>query len=183
MLTDLWDFRRQLEQQEILICFNGPLSQSIIEEIGAAVKKYLESENPGNPRLMDVFAVYIEQTQNIRNYARRKAAGTGKETPFDGITLLIAREGEDYLVASGNLVDKADLPHLLAALDEVRDLDADGLKALYKERRRQARDESNPFSGAGLGIIDMARKTSRPLEYHVRELDNEQVFFNLIAVI
>ncbi|MBI2382235.1 MAG: hypothetical protein HYV16_15890 [Gammaproteobacteria bacterium] len=183
MLTDLWDFRQQLEEAQILICFNGPLSQSIIEEIGAAVKKYLETEMPGHGKLLDVFSVYIEQTQNIRNYSRRKAAGQGELPPYNGITLLIGRQGENYVVASGNIIDKGDIPPLRAALDHLRGLDAAALKALYKEQRRKPHDEHDAHAGAGLGLIDMARKTCQPLEYRLRDIDAGHAFFNLIAVI
>lgn len=182
MLIDLWEFRRQLEDAQILICFNGPLSQSIIEEIGAAVKKYLETETPGNTKLLDVFSVYIEQTQNIRNYSRRKLETRG-EYPYNGITLLIGRQGDNYVVASGNIIDKADVPALRDKLDQLHKLDAAALKLLYKEQRRKPMNEQDPHASAGLGLIDMARKTCQPLEYRVRDIDSEHVFFNLIAVI
>ena len=60
-------------------------------------------------------------------------------------------------------------------------LDATGLKALYKEERRKPRAED--ALGAGLGLIDMARKTSVPLEYQVQPVDGNTVFFNLKAVV
>ena len=39
---DLFDMRGVFTRQEIMICFNGPFSRSIIEELGNAVKRYLE---------------------------------------------------------------------------------------------------------------------------------------------
>lgn len=178
---DLWTLRCQFEDANIQICFNGPLSHSIIEELGLAVKRYLENETPGSEKMMDVFSVYIEQTQNVRNYAQHKISIGSDPMRFNAITLLIGRDGDRYLVSSGNLVDMADLPALCAKIDHLRTLDAAGLKALYKEERRKPR--SDDAMGAGLGLIDMARKTSQPLEYLVQPVDAQTVFFNLKAVV
>lgn len=178
---DLWTLRRQFEDANIQICFNGPLSHSIIEELGLAVKRYLENETPGSEKMMDVFSVYIEQTQNVRNYVQRKVSTGADPVRFNAITLLIGREGDRYLVSSGNLVDLTDLPVLRSRIDHLRTLDAAGLKAFYKEERRKPVSED--AMGAGLGLIDMARKTSQPLEYQIQPVDEETVFFNLIAVV
>ena len=56
-----------------------------------------------------------------------------------------------------------------------------GLKVLYKEQRRKPVMDN--ASGAGLGLIDMARKASQPLAYEVQEIDNNTAFFTLKAVV
>ena len=178
---DLWELRRQFDEANIQICFNGPLSHSIIEELGMAVKRYLENEARDSGNMLDVFSVYIEQTQNVRNYAQRKIAAGGDPARFNSITLLIGRDGDRYQVASGNLVDVADVPVLTKKIDYLRTLDAAGLKAYYKEERRKP--VLDDAMGAGLGLIDMARKSSQPLEYAIQEVNPSMVFFNLKAVV
>jgi hypothetical protein len=187
---DLWDLRQKLDEANILICFNGPLSQSIIEQLGVAVKRYLEAETHNAGRLYDVFAVYIEQSQNIQNYTASKAASQAATQAasladlqrYDSATIAIGRLDDDhYLVTSGNPVAKIDLPPLTALLDALAKLDADGLKACYREQRRRPREDGSP--SAGLGLIDMARKSSRPLEYRVRDIDADTAYFHLTAVI
>ncbi len=179
---NLWELRQELDAANILICFNGPLSQSIIEQLGVAVRRHLEADALDEGMLYDVFAVYIEQSQNIQNYTARKATegGSPNGVRFDAATIAIGRvEPDHYLVTSGNPIAKADVPALTAMLDELAGLDAGGLKALYREQRRKPREGK----GAGLGLIDMARKASRPLEYQVREMDEHTAYFHLIAVI
>lgn len=181
---NLWELRQQLDAANILICFNGPLSQSIIEQLGLAVKRHLEAETLNEGLLYDVFAVYIEQSQNIQNYTALKAAqgAVGGAARYDAATIAIGRvEPDHYLVTSGNPVAKADIPALTQMLDELAGLDAEGLKARFREQRRRPRGEGS--SNAGLGLIDMARKSSRPLEYQVREMDEHTAYFHLIAVI
>lgn len=62
-------------------------------------------------------------------------------------------------------------------LEKLRGLDKAGLKAVYKEQSRKPREAG--ASGAGLGLIDMARKATRPLEYSLRAVDDTYFFFSL----
>jgi len=176
----LLSLHQQFEEANIQICFNGPLSHSIIEELGLAVRRYLENETSGSDKMMDVFAVYIEQTQNVRNYAQSKTAQLTSSI-YNTITLMIGREESHYVVMSGNVVHQDDVAALIGKIDQLRELDAAGLKALYKEQRRKPVIDG--ASGAGLGLIDMARKTSQPLAYEVQKIDNNTAFFTLKAVV
>jgi hypothetical protein len=175
---DLLSLREVISDQGILICFNGPFSHSIIEEIGTAVKKHLESDAAVKSAVHDVFAVYIEQTQNVRNYAARKNFPVQK---FYSPIVIISKQEGAYAVSSGNLIEKGDVPDLLRMLQQVNSLDKDGLKKLYREKLRQ---EPPPGSqGAGVGLIDMARRASLPLKYSVNSLDETYDFFSLTVVV
>jgi hypothetical protein len=40
---------RRLARQRILLCFNGPISRSLIEEIGHALRNYTQAEQARRP--------------------------------------------------------------------------------------------------------------------------------------
>ena len=170
----------ELRRQGVLMCFSGPFSHSIIEELGKAVRHYLESAQVARSALMDVFAVYIEQAQNVSHYVCRQKAGVDQARLASSGIVVIAQEDRHCVISSGNLLDRTDAPALTAQLERLRSLDKVGLKALYKEQMRQP---LNPQGGAGLGLIDMARKSSAPLEYAFGEVDERYVFFSLRVVI
>jgi ribosomal protein L16/L10AE len=71
---------------------------------------------------------------------------------------------------------------LQAAVQALAGLDKAALKVRYKEQLRRPRDEQ-ASSGAGLGLIDIARKASEPLEATLREVDAARSFISLRAVI
>jgi hypothetical protein len=56
------------------------------------------------------------------------------------------------------------------------------LKSLYKQQLRMPRD-AELASGAGLGLIDVARKSSAPLECSLDLLEAGKAFFTLRATI
>ncbi len=177
---DLTRLQDELRYQGILMSFSGPFSHSIIEELGKAIRHYLESTEVAGSALMDVFAVYIEQAQNVRNYISRLEAGPEKTRLAGSGIVVIAQDEQRYVISSGNLLDRTDAPALTAHLERLRSLDKAGLKALYKEQMRRP---LNPQGGAGLGLICMARKSAAPLEYALGDVDERYVFFSLRVVI
>lgn len=177
---DLARLQQELSDQGILMSFSGPFSHSIIEELGKAVKNHLENAQVTRSALMDVFAVYIEQAQNVRNYIARWERHSDQARLENSGIVVIAREEARYVVSSGNLLSRADAPALAARLERLRALDKAGLKALHKEQMRQPLTEEG---GAGLGLTEMARKASEPLEHMLRAVDDQYLFFSLRVVI
>lgn len=176
---DMFAMRERYNQQQIMLCFNGPISRSLIEEIGNALRNYMSEEQAHPSSAMDVFAVYIEMTQNIRHYTREKNWSDQQA----GATVVVSRDEQGrYVVSAGNLIETADGQLLLAAVAELAKKNKAELKALYKEQLRRPRDE-HVTSGAGLGLIDIARKSSEPLIASLQPVSDELSFISLSAVI
>lgn len=177
-LIDLFTLQQTYNQQRIMLCFNGPLTRSLIEEIGTALRNYMQRENANASSSMDVFGAYIEMTQNIRHYAASK----GWHDSEASATVVIARDEQGrYVVSAGNVVDAADGRELAARIEGLGAMDKAALKAQYKEQLRKPRND-DASSGAGLGLIDMARKAAEPMACSLRTLDDGRAFFSLRVV-
>ncbi|MDP5292586.1 biofilm regulation protein kinase SiaB [Oceanimonas sp. CHS3-5] len=176
---DLLSIREQFNHNRILLCFNGPISRSLIEEIGKALRNYLQADNAQPGAAMDVFGVYIELTQNIRHYATRMNYGE-----LDGSATVVVARGEDghYSVMAGNLVELEDGRALCARIEALAAMNKAELKAAYKTQLRQPRDEHGS-SGAGLGLLDVARKSARPLTARLVEVGDGRGFLSILAVV
>lgn len=173
LVPDLYSLRERFDNEKILLCFNGPISRSLIEEIGNALRNYMKTEQTSPASALDVFAVYIELTQNIRHYATAsQLAGA------DTATVVVSFKQDRYHVSAGNLVRLEDGQALMEKLYKLAQLDKTELKKLYKEQLRKPRDEQ-AASGAGLGLIDIARKASAPLEPSLKTLNNGTGYFSL----
>ena len=177
---DLYDLKQTVNRRGVLISFAGPFSHGIIEELGQAVTRYLEAQALTKASLMDVFSVFIEQAQNVRNYAARQEAEGNSDLDFNSGIVTIGRNGSHHIVCSGNFIKKVDVESLTSILDNLQTLDSTELKKLYKKQLRQ---ERKPGQGGGLGLIDMSRKSALPLVYEVRELDKNYCFFSLCATV
>jgi hypothetical protein len=172
-LVELQEFCRD---QEILICLNGPNSQSLIEEIGKALRQHIAGQTETSTA-MDVFSTYIEMSQNMRNYSETRHYN---KTESNATVIIASRPPGHYSVSAANLVELDDGRALIGRIDQLSNLDKDQLKQLYKQ---QLRDGAHGSGGAGLGLIEMARRASEPMEASLEERQEGRAIFSLRVTI
>ncbi len=183
MDISLYDFYQELRKKSIFFYYSGPISQSSLEGVGNTLRRNLEYEEAGNKTTMSVFSIFVEQVQNILNYSAERL---GKTEDLEnelriGVVVIGREENGDYYVFCGNRIYNTDIEVLSAKIEEVKTLSKDELKALYKERRKM--DPEAGSKGAGLGLIEMARKAGKPIEHTYTKIDEEFSFFSIKVVV
>jgi hypothetical protein len=179
---DIFDLFNRLRQDGIIFCFSGPTSQGILEGLGDALKQKMEREAAGSELIRRVFAVFVEQVQNVINYSAERVTGPPEaEGEMREGVVVVGRQGENCFVLVGNYVDQEEAGRLSEQVRLLHGMDKERLKAYYKEQRRKEPPAGS--KGAGLGIIETARKASRPLELELRDTGQGRVFFTLKAII
>jgi hypothetical protein len=94
---------------------------------------------------------------------------------------MVSKGDVEYHVTTGNVIENTKIEELTRILDHINLLDKEGLKQLYKTQMREGRLSEK--GGAGLGFIDIARKTGRKLDFHFLSIDEENSFFILTSTI
>jgi hypothetical protein len=185
-IDGLKSFYENLQSDGVLFSFSGPLSQAILEGIGETVRKKMRLESTKMGTIQRVFSILVEQAQNILNYSAETTPD-----PADGPkaadgklrsgTLVLSIENGNYCVLCGNYIAADKSEALRRELTMLRDLTPDALKTLYRERRKAP---SPPDStGAGLGLIEIARRVTKPLVFDIRPMDDATDFFAVKAII
>ena len=85
----------------------------------------------------------------------------------------------EYVVQAGNVEVQKDVERLRTRLTKIRDMNKEELRALHKEQLRAAPEEGS--KGAGLGIMEIARRASKPIEFDFTDVDGDYAFFTLKA--
>ena len=177
--VDVYSLREKFNNQGILLCFNGPFTAPLIEEIGTALRQHLHALEASPSAIADVFAVYIEMTQNIRHYTVER--GLTEQAAIS--TLVVSRSTDHhYILSSGNIVTLTDGQALVTRIHALAGMDKTALKAAFKAQLHRPRDTLES-SGAGLGLIDIARKATEPLQAFMRPVDDDYGFFHLHVVL
>lgn len=176
MKFDLHDFYQIIKNENILFCYSGPISHAVIEGIGQTLRMDLEIEDAGQTTSQSLFSIFIEQMQNIFNYSEEKIVQENNlEKELKMGVLVIGYEEENFYIYCGNKIFNQDVSGLQQKIDSIKDLDKAQLKALYKEKRKAETEEGS--KGAGLGLIEMARKSNQPIQYAFKNLDETFSFF------
>ena len=164
---------QQIKDHKVLVTFKGGVSQDLLNEFGAMIKSSLSAES--NTR--KIFAVFVELAQNIRYYSAEK------ESPDTGIGIIVLWQKDDfYYLSSGNLISNQSVEKIREKCNRVNSMNADELKAFYQELIRKERPTSEGSKGAGLGIVDIARRTDGPIECVINAVDDTNSFLTLTAL-
>lgn len=178
---ELFDIRTVLRKQGIIFAYSGYVTETVLMGVGDAIKQKLLLDDADTKTLRSVFAVFVEQMQNMIRYSAEKVSPSDNESPIEiryGI-LTIGREGDDYVIHAGNLVARSEVERLRERLSQIRGMNKEELRALYKEQLRSGPEEGS--KGAGLGFMDIARRASKPIEFDFVDVDDEHAFFALKA--
>ncbi|MGB6347728.1 MAG: SiaB family protein kinase [Methyloceanibacter sp.] len=180
LARELFDIRSILRQQGIIFAYSGAVTEAVLSGVGEAIKQKLVIDDATTKTLRSVFAVFVEQMQNMIRYSAEKVPDSDTASPFMEMRygiLTIGREGDDYVIHAGNLVAHSDVERLRERLTKIRSLNKEELRAVRKERLRGEPEEGS--KGAGLGLMEIARRASKPIEFDFTDLDAKHTFFTL----
>lgn len=172
---DILNFYQLTQEKHILLSFKGALSQEILSEMGNLIKSRLSM----NKKIKKIFSVFIELSQNIMHYSSEKEQIGDKEIGV-GI-LLFVESDKTYNIISGNLIDNDKVDKLKLHIDKLKAMSQTELKEAYNEQIHKSRNSDS--KGAGLGFIDICRKSDGNINYEFSPLDNKNTFFSFISQI
>lgn len=159
------------------LVYEGEVNQLIIKAFASNMEQDLIAAEESSKVIRRVYHVIVESLQNMSRHADSWHDG-GKAEKSRGM-IIFNKSDEGYTITTGNLINKAKVEDTLLRLDQVNALDKDGLKALYKERIRDGHISER--GGAGLGFIDMVKKTGSPILHRV-ETANDVVDYLMLRI-
>ncbi len=173
-LTHISEFHQLMDEKDIMLVYCGEFSQELNKTLLAFTERKFKSENVEDNTRRKMFNIMVEMLQNI---SKNKVENTGEDPGISSVFML-GNSSDDYVLISSNMIRNDKIPPLKNRLDEVNSLDKEGLKQLYKDARLNA--TFSETSGAGIGIIDIARKSEQKLEYNFEEINDTYSVFSLL---
>ena len=108
LARELFNLRSILQKEGIIFAYSGYLTEAVLSGVGEAVKHKLALEDTDTKTQRSVFAVFVEQVQNMIRYSAEKIPSS--EMRYGVLT--IGREGDDYVVHAGNLIARSEVARL-----------------------------------------------------------------------
>lgn len=154
----VYDLFRKMDGFSINQVYYGDFSTTVTDNILSAVEEGLSNLNEDVKLRKRIYFLTVESLQNITRH-EEKANPWYKKNCF----FLLQGSGTLFYITSGNYIANERIEKLRSRIEQVNSLDTDSLRAYAKELM-----EAGNYSGrggAGLGIIEMARKSEHKLQY------------------
>lgn len=167
----IYELSRQTDDDNFDYIYRGTFTSKISDSILSLAERNLrETSDPLKIRRR-VYFIMVESLQNITRYQAHNH-DLDKTAIF-----IIQKRGDLYLITSGNLIENSKIDYVRGQLNQVNSLEKSELKAYYKRILDNGRFTNE--GGAGLGLIEMVRKSGNKLTFDFRPINDEFSFFYL----
>jgi len=162
-----------MQKENLSYIYRGVFSQNITDGILSLTESNLDKQGEDSKTKKRVFTIMVEGLQNITRHQETEDEAYVNET---GI-FIIQDVNSRYYITTGNPILKKNIPNLTAQLDKINSLDEDELKQYYKNVLND--NIISNKGGAGLGLIEMARKSGNKLVFDFVDLNENYSYFYL----
>jgi hypothetical protein len=117
-----------------------------------------------------VFSILVECLQNIVKHSENEGAEVSS-------ILLLGRKGGEFFIVTGNQIANEEVPVLREKIDNINAVDHTEVRDTYSTMLENS--EFSAKGGAGLGLIDIYKRSGRKLEYNIDRVNDAVSFLSL----
>lgn len=174
----LWFFEK-LKPDIHCLLYDGVFTDSITGRIIELFEQDIESFNESFKIKKRVIFLLAECFQNIIRHGSQSIEECKNRLDYG---FFMARHNENnYYLVSGNCIENKNIKKLRDQLDNINQLDPEALNVLHKKIIVEG--TLSEKGGAGLGLVEMARKSGHKLEYKFEELTPDfSSFYNQVIL-
>ncbi len=178
MINTIEKYQELKDNEELILGYQGEITDSLTTNLLSLAENKLAMVEYNSRLKKKVFHILVEVLQNI--YHNFNNLSKAPKSYMDIFIMIIKCNGY-YEVVSGNYMIKSQTEKLSNRISEVNRMAIDLLRDEYRKKL----DEGviSEEGRAGLGIMDMVRKSGSPLECDFLPVDDDFSFFSLKVTI
>jgi hypothetical protein len=157
-------------KERLMFVYRGVVTNENSVPLLMLLEKEMENSEFGFIGRKRLFMFVLESLQNVSRHSDQSQHA-------DMSLVVYSRTDKGYTVTTGNVLPSANINDLKVKLDEINNLQTNEIRNVY--RQMLSTTEFSNKGGAGLGLIEMAKKTGNKLDYDFVPLDNEFSYFIL----
>lgn len=158
-----------LKSDKLLFLHKGRITKELIELVVEALEQSVTNLEPNRKVRRKITNVFIEVFQNIGFHGEKVA-----EHPNSDMVLIISMP-KYYKLGATNLIKKSDKEKIQSKIDLINKSTPEELREQYKNAL--SANEMSEKGTAGLGFIDIARKSGQKLYCEFEDADDNYSFF------
>jgi hypothetical protein len=156
--------------------YRGSFNDDITDSILDLTEISLKTEEHSSKIKKRVYAIMVEGLQNITRHQ-----DSSPEIKSDHKSIFVIQKFEEkYFITTGNIIEKDNIENVKHLIEKINKLNKDELKLYYKQVLEEG--TLSDKGGAGLGLIDMAKKSGNKLSYHFKPLSDGLFYFYLHTI-
>lgn len=171
-MSALERYYQLIQNEKILLCYKGAIDGDVVSSLIKLIEKNISSSGEKLAIRKKVINILVEALQNILNYFAEESLDKSFENESFAIVTCTKQE---YEITVGNYISAHRMKTLKKRIDNVNMMSTEDLQKVYLDILENPKISIS--RGAGLGLIDMARRTQNKINYAFNEYDQEHILF------
>ena len=176
-LKRIYNLYQTMEQEKIILSFNGVVTADVLTAVLDIMETKMTQLDESSKTKKKVFNVLVECLQNLYHHIDERIFDMNELRRHKSALVMVVRNEKSFLIQTGNYIDNALVKDLDAKLQKINSLDKEHLREYYREVLGNGAITEK--GTAGLGMIDIARKSGQKLDYKFTKIDDISSFFSL----
>lgn len=167
-------FYDRMQDEKIMLTFKGEATYDLVNSLLVSIEPKIRFwENNVSVR-KKLYSVLVECLQNMVHHS--DCVGPASSDSGKVTLLVLTSEKECYSVHTGNSIQNSKISELREWLDVINLLSPEELKNSYKKILDKG--ELSEKGTAGLGFLDIARKSGQKLKYNFQRINDDYSIFS-----
>lgn len=175
-LSFIYDLFKDTRPGDLNYIYRGVFTHNLTDNVLALAEVSMEKTEEQSRIKRRVYLIMVEGLQNVAKHQDKINTEEDKSSFF-----AIQKHGNEFYITTANLVANEKTGTLKANIEKINKLGKDELKDYYKVVLTEVGFSEK--GGAGLGLIDMARKSGNKLYYDFTKFNDEFSYFFLYSKI
>lgn len=158
-----------MAENELLLAYRDLITEDTVEQLLSLTEARLVQTGEDKKIRKRVFNILVECLQNVVNHGE---ASTEKPS-----LLLIGRRNSAFFIITGNRIRNDQVEAFRKRIDEINSWKHDEMREIYSDKLD--RSEYSAKGGAGLGLIDIYKRSGKQIIYELHQIDNQVSFLSL----
>jgi hypothetical protein len=176
-LEKIYSLYQTMEQEKVILSFNGVVTSDFLTAVLDIMENKMNDLDESPKTKKKVYYVLVECLQNLYHHIEDEGGQKSDSKVSKAALVMVVKDEDGFLIQTGNYIDKKNVDELDQRLKKINSLDKDDLRDYYREVLGNGTVSDK--GTAGLGMIDIARKSGNKLEYQFLDIDEEFSFFSL----
>lgn len=171
---DLHSYFQNISDQHVILSYKGAINLDLLNILLDMTEQRLAKNETKLSTRKRVFHILVEVLQNIYHYSGKYDFPNEE---YFSIIFLIRKIENGYTIYAGNYIHNDEIVLVENRLDRANQLDEGELKAQYRLQLDQGLWSAR--GGAGLGFLDIIKKSGHAIDYQFIPVSEAFSFFSM----
>ena len=177
-LNNVYNLYRTMEEENVILSFKGIVTSELLTSVLHIMEAKMDSLQEAPRTRKKVFNVLVECLQNLYHHVDETPVPFSKEIiERKSALVLIVKQQDHFAIRTGNYIDNDKAADLQGKLNIINSMDKEELREYYQLSLNNSMVSNK--GTAGLGMIDIARKSGNKLDFEFLKINDETSFFCL----